>query len=80
MTATRKDISKHVTYAILDVKTLKLNAEINKLRKAGKRIHVTMSGYLANQDHGRYDGVSIEQSVVVLHCTMKVAGKAKVPQ
>jgi hypothetical protein len=74
----RTDISKHVTYAILDVKKLKLNAEINKLRKSGKRIHFTMSGYLSDQDHSRYDGVSIEQSADVLHCTIKSVGKAMV--
>lgn len=74
----RRDISKQVTFALIDVKTVKLNDEISKLLASGKRIHVTVSGYFqGGGGTGRWDGVSHEQAMDVIRATMKpVAAKA----
>jgi len=67
----QKDISRQAWFAVLDVKTKKLNREINELRKSGKSIRVTLTGYLQEQDHSHWDGCSIEQGIIVATCKME---------
>lgn len=51
--------------AILDVRTVMTHREILRIRKAGGRIKVVITGYLEDEDWSDYDGVSVEQAVKV---------------
>lgn len=74
----RRDISKQVTFALIDVKTVKLNGEIAKLLASGKRVHVIVSGYLQGGGGiGNWDGVSREHAMDVVKATMKPVAKAR---
>lgn len=72
----RVDISKNVKFAIVDVLTQGLNAEISRIRKSGKRVHIQLSAYIQDQDWSSWDGVSIEQGVDVIKCTIKPVAAA----
>jgi len=66
------DVTKQIQWALLDVKTKKLNKKINDARNKSKPIWIQITGYLDDQDWGGYDGVSIEQGLSITSAEMVI--------
>jgi hypothetical protein len=56
------DASKYSDFALVDVKTKKMNNILDGNFRKGKFIRVTVSGWVHADHHSSWDGTSIERS------------------